>query len=344
MDMTKQTKKAPELEFTEKRITSVVEELVDAGTLIVTDLYGYTTLSQYGRTALARDCRIETIREIKAQNDYSKILAVGGCTALDVGRACAMGKEIVTIPTILSTSCISVDRSIIKYPEGSRLEETIAPTRTIVSIPSISETSIADLEKWSQSGFGDLFANISASIDMQHKAGILTYEAVRENVPESFEVLEWVIDHFRGYDSDCLRRLATYSHNSSLSVIERGDTKLSAAGEHGLYHKMIDQQRQYREDRPTHGQLVALGTLLAGRIFAEQAGDQKLYEQLVIVYAKLGLPLNYDELRDIGIEREHIVAGLESIAEDNTYLGNHFAQGDYSLLDRVFGGGENEKV
>lgn len=336
MDMTKPTKNVPELEFTEKRITSVVEELADEDTLIVTDLYGYATLSQYGRTALARDCRIETVKRIRAQNDYSKILAVGGCTALDVGRACAMGKEIITIPTILSTSCISVDRSVIKYPEGSRLEETIAPTRTIVSIPSISETSIADLEKWSQSGFGDLFANISASIDMQYRTGILTYEAIRENVPESFEALEWVIDHFRGYDSDCLRRLATYLHNSSLSVIERGDTKLSAAGEHRLYHKMIDQQAQYREDRPTHGQLVALGTLLAARIFAEQAGDDKLHQQLRTAYKKLGLPLNYEELRNIGIERDHIVQGLESIADSSTHLGNYFAKGDYSLLDDVF--------
>lgn len=337
-------KKMPKLVFTEKRIVSVVEELVDDDTLIVTDLYGFSVLSQLGRTALVRDCYAESVEEIKRGNEYSKVLAVGGCTALDVGRAVAVGKEIVTIPTILSTSCISVDRSIIKYPEGSRLEKTIAPTRTIVSIPSIAETHIADLEKWSQSGFGDLFSNISASIDLQYRACNLTYEAVRKNVPETFEALEWVINQFNGYDEDCLRRLATYSHNSSLVVIERGDTKLSAAGEHKLYHKMIDQQKQYREDRPTHGQLVALGTLLAGRIFTEQTGEQKIYEQLLAAYAKLRLPLTYDELRNIGVEREHIVDGLESIARSKTHLGDHFAQRDYSLLDRVFGGGDNETV
>ncbi len=337
-------KKIPKLEFTEERITSLVEKLVDDDTLIVTDSYGFPTLSQLGRTALVRDCYAEDVEEIKSGNEYSKVLAVGGCTALDVGRACAVGKEVVTIPTILSTSCISVDRSIIKYPEGSRLEKTVAPTRTIVSIPSIAETHIADLEKWSQSGFGDLFANISASIDLQYEVGNLSYEAVRNNVPECFEALEWVINQFQGYDEDCLRRLATYSHNSSLIVIEREDTKLSAAGEHKLYHKMIDQQKQYREDRPTHGQLVALGTLLAGRIYTKQSGEQKLYEQLVTAYEKLGLPLSYAELHDIGIEREHIVDGLKSIAGSNTHLGDHFAQGDYSLLDRVFGGGKNEKV
>jgi len=337
-------KKTPKLEFTEKRITSVVEELIDENTLIVTDSYGYPALSHIGITALVRDCYIESIKEIKRGNEYSKVLAVGGCTALDVGRACAVGKEVIAIPTILSTSCISVDRSIIKYPEGSRLEKTVAPTKTIVSISSISETHIADLEKWSQSGFGDLFANISASIDLQYKERNLTYETVRENVPECFEALEWVINQFNGYDKSCLRRLAMYSHYSSLIVIERGDTMLSAAGEHKLYHKMIDQQKQYREDRPTHGQLVALGTLLAVRIFREQTGEQKLYEQLVTAYTKLGLPLSYAELQNIGVKRKHIVDGLESIAESNTHLGDHFAQRDYSLLDRVFGGGYNETV
>jgi glycerol dehydrogenase-like iron-containing ADH family enzyme len=337
-------KKIPKLEFTQERITSLVEKLVDDDTLIVTDLYGYPALNQIGRTALVRDCYAESVEEIKRGNEYSRVLAVGGCTALDVGRACAVGKEVVTIPTILSTSCISVDRSIIKYPEGSRLEKTVAPTRTIVSIPSIAETHIADLEKWSQSGFGDLFANISASIDLQYKEENLTYEAVRENVPECFEALEWVINQFNGYDEDCLRRLATYSHNSSLIVIEREDTKLSAAGEHMLYHKMIDQQKQYREDRPTHGQLVALGTLLAGKIFAEETGEQKLYKQLVTAYVKLGLPLSYNGLHDIGVEREHIVDGLESITGSKTHLGDHFSQGDYSLLDRVFGDGANDRV
>jgi hypothetical protein len=53
-------------------------------------------------------------------------------------------------------------------------------------------------------------------------------------------------------------------------------------------------------------------------------------------YKKLGLPLDYEELQNIGIESEHIVEGLESITESNTHLGDHFAQGDYSLLDRVF--------
>ena len=64
-------KKIPQLEFTEKRITSVVEDLVDENTLIVTDLYGYPALSQIGRTALVRDCYAESVEEIKKGNEYS---------------------------------------------------------------------------------------------------------------------------------------------------------------------------------------------------------------------------------------------------------------------------------
>lgn len=328
----------------DKQITSIIEGLVNDDTIIVTDLWGYSRLSKLGRTVVVHDCYIATVDKIKREEKYSKVLAVGGCTALDVGRACAVGKEIITIPTILSTSCISVDRSVIKYTGGSRLEKTIAPIKTIVSIPSIAETPMADLEKWSQSGFGDLFANISASIDLQYKRGNLSYKTVRDNVAECFEALEWVIHQFKGYDEDCLKRLATYSHNSSLNVIERGDTTLSAAGEHKLYHKMIDQNTQYTEDRPTHGQLVALGTLIAGKIFAEQTEDGMIYRQLRTAYEKLRLPLSYKELQNIGIERSHIVQGLESIKDSKTQLGDYFSQRDYSLLDEVFGGKNYETV
>lgn len=330
--------------FIDKKITSIVEGLVDDDTIIVTDLWGYPRLSKLGRTVAVRDCYFATVDKIKREEKYSRVLAVGGCTALDVGRACAVGKEVITIPTILSTSCISVDRSVIRYPHGSKLERTIAPTRTIISIPSITETHIADLEKWSQSGFGDLFANISASIDLQYKRGNLSYKTVRDNVSECFEALEWVIDQFKGYDEDCLKKLATYSHNSSLNVIERGDTTLSAAGEHKLYHKMTDQNAQYTEDRPTHGQLVALGTLIAGRIFAEQTEDGMIYRQLRAAYEKLGLPLSYKELLKIGIERGHIIQGLDSITDSKTQLGDYFSQRDYSLLDEVFRDKNHETI
>lgn len=332
------TKNVPELEFTEKSITKVVQELTDEDTLIVTDLYGFQTLSQYGRTELVRNNHIDNVERILKGNKYSKVLAVGGCTALDVGRACAAGKEVIAIPTILSTSCISVDRSVIRYKGGSRLEKTTAPRKTIVSIPSISGCYISDLEKWSQSGFGDLFANISASIDLQYRSGQFTLDRVKENVPECFESLEWVVDSFTGYDKACLTRLANYLHNSSLVVIERGNTELSAAGEHQLYHKMIEQQEQYTEDVPTHGQLVAVGTLIAAKIFEEQTGDTSLYRQLRTAYGKLGLPLEYDELRKIGIERAHIVQGLNSITDSNTHIGDYFAKNDYSILDYIFGG------
>ena len=63
-------KKIPKLEFTEERITSLVEKLIDDDTLIVTDLYGYPALSQIGRTALVRDCYAESVEEIKTGNQY----------------------------------------------------------------------------------------------------------------------------------------------------------------------------------------------------------------------------------------------------------------------------------
>lgn len=351
----------PELELVEDPIHTVVNGLCDSS-IIVCDGWTYHNLfNHYPNVELVVDNDAKRVQEIKDKRNYARVLAVGGCTALDMGRACAVGKEVIAIPTILSTACISVDLSVIRYPEGTRLERTVAPTKIIVSIPSIKNTSHYDLELWSQSGFGDIFARISAAIEKEmrdiqwsyhsaHPSGILEDWAIRRDVPNAIDALEWVLHSFTGYTEDCLRRLATYSHNESVRVIIRGNTNLSAGGEHTLYHHLVEQHDEYTPSRPTHGQIVAMGTLLVARIFAEKTGDYKMYEQLRAAYTKLGLPTNYDELRKIGIEKEHIVKGLHAMSDSSksrTWLGDYFEyhslvtelpfkEPDYSLVDRCF--------
>lgn len=322
----------------ETSITAMIEELADEDTLIITDSYGYPRLREYGRTIVVGDNHADQVRKIKGENVYSKVIAVGGCTALDIGRACAVGRELVNIPTILSTSCISVDRSVLNYAGQNIGEKTAAPSQVIVCLPSLLETSFEELEQWSSSGFGDLFSNISASIDFQYRAGELSLDRIAANAPDAFEALEWVRTSFTGYGRDCLTKLAMYSHNSSVDVIKRGDTELSAAGEHKLDYKLRELYHDYTEKRPTHGQSVSVGTLLSAMIFGEQNSEYTLYDSLRGAYQKLGLPTSYDDLRKIGIERGHLVGGLKGIQQTGTYLGDYFASGDYSLLDRVFGG------
>lgn len=331
------TENLPELKFDDDNIASIVKRIINEDTIIVTDSFGYPILSEYGRTIFVKNNNAENVQRVRGEGNYSRVIAVGGCTALDVGRAAAIGREVIAIPTILSTSCISVDRSVLNYDGQIVGEKTTAPKKVIVSLTSLLETPFDDLRIWTSSGFGDLFSNISASIDSQNENGNLTIESVKENVPEAFEAMEWVLEHFNGYDRNCLRILAQYLHNSSVDVIERGDTRLSAAGEHKFDYKLRELYSQFTEKKPTHGQTVAVGTLISVRISGEQTGDLMLYEKLKIAYRKLGLPTDYDGLRNIGIEKSHLIEGLKGIGDSDTYLGNYFTNHDYSVIDRVFG-------
>ena len=200
-------------------------------------------------------------------------------------------------------------------------------------------TDHAILDRLSRSGFGDYFASISASIDVQYRAGDLSMDAVRSNAPENFEAVEWVCDGFNGYDEECMRQLATYAHNYSVGVIVGGAAAIGVGGEHKLYYQMMAQNDRYRgaAHKPTHGELVATCTLVASKLLGEETGDTSLYEDLREAYGRLGLPTDYTGLSAIGIERDDLVKGLEAITDTDTYLGAHFAHGDYAVLDRMFG-------
>jgi len=328
------------LEFTDNTYAELVEELVDDDTLIVTGSHGYPLLKELGQAVEVRDNSYHNVERAQDEYEYSKVVAFGGCTSLDMGRAIAAGKELIVIPASLSTCGIAAAKSIINYDGVDKAERTTTPTKVIVSIPSMLDTDPERLERLSRSGFGDYLANISASIDVQYRAGDLSMDAIRNNVPGNFEAMEWVVDNFDGYNEECLQHLANYTHNGAVAVIVRGNNSLSAGGEHKLYYHMMEQHDRYHGAplKPTHGEMVAAGTLVAAKVLAEETNQQALYDNLCNAYTKLGLPTDYDGLSAIGIERDHLVQGLGAITDTDPYMGAHFAQGDYAVLDRVFGG------
>ncbi|MEM4755605.1 MAG: iron-containing alcohol dehydrogenase [Candidatus Woesearchaeota archaeon] len=361
----KTTKKHnPELIMTNETITSLLEEKYlknqnDQTVVLITDPYGYNNLDlkKYDGKGIIIEVRdnkqttIDTIIEIvknhNGYNDQYRIIGIGGCTALDIARAYAKTLveknkqtfELYLFPTIISTSCISVDKSVIQDENGNNsLKDTVPPLETIISISTILSSKKSELKKWLQSGFGDLFANISASIDMQYKKNDLSYETIKANVPEIFKLIAWVNHEFSDYNQQCLKKLSQESHASSLGVIQRGDTLLSAGGEHKLYHILIKQQKGYTREKPTHGQLVAIGTILAAKILEEKTNDRRLYDELRQAYKILGLPLTYEELEKIGVEKNHLVKGLQTLATSNTFLGDYFLKNNYTVLDKVFMG------
>lgn len=327
----------PALEFADETISAAIRRVSDKETLVVTDLYNLPKAEGAGRAvAVVRGNDADQIPAIMRLYDYSRVTAVGGCAALDIGRACAVGKPIVVVPAILSTSCISLDRSVIKYDGVNIMEKTTLPEKVVICLPDILSMPPRELAKWCGSGFGDLFTMIPAAIDMRSRAGDISYETVVESVRDCFDALEWVLHEFDGYNEKSVRKLAKFLHESSLVVVKRDDSALNSAGEHLLYHALLRLYPHYTGARPTHGQIVAAGTLAACAIYREQTGDAIIYGKVRAAFKKLGLPVNYVELAEAGIERDHLIEGLRAIAPLGSHLGDYFKSGDFSILDRIF--------
>jgi glycerol dehydrogenase-like iron-containing ADH family enzyme len=333
--------KESELIFTEENLISLITRLATPDTLIVTDAYNYPALNTIAPTVSVDDQEIEYIEKIEREHSYKNVIGVGGCTALDAARACAIGKNLIVVPTILSNSCISVNRSVIKRGGVYKSEETTSPRETIISMPVIADNHVDQVKNWSASGLGDLFSSISASIEVEYVArdrslAKITAESVAKNIPACMQALEWVLNDFVQFDRPSLKLLARYLHEASLDIIRNGHTRLAAASEHWLYYRMQERQH-YPKMIATHGRLISMGNLITLRIFAEATSDFSLYEKMRTVYTKIGLPLTYADLLAIGVEKQHIIAGLEDIAQRDCLYNDYFSKKDHSILDRIFG-------
>jgi glycerol dehydrogenase-like iron-containing ADH family enzyme len=300
------------LRFTKKEIPDVLHSLVDENTLVVVDKFSEKFCTKHHKI----DCVLE--------DEFDKVIAIGGCTCLDKGKELANGKDVIVIPTILSTSCISVNRSVC----DGVAKKTTAPTETIVSVPEILRSP----SKWFQSGFADVFSNISASIDTQSKVNNFDYESVVSNIPFCFDLLSWVEKKFNGFDEACIRKLSRTIHESSLMVIKNDDIKLSSAGEHKMYHNMMRDIPSYTKCLPTHGQLVSIGTLMSAKLFWEDTGDDRIYVKLRSVYSNLGLPTTAEQLLKIGVELGHIRDSMKNL--DCFYLNKFSSSHSFDLKIR----------
>jgi len=192
-----------------------------------------------------------------------------------VARACAHAAErpLLLIPTFLSTSCISVDRSVLKYEGKFRASKTRAPETVFILDEFLETADNPTVLRAARAGFGDFFAGISAAVDYSFQRGNCSRAEVEELATFYFNAVDWVLKRFDGFDRIAMRRLARYSHASSLMVIKRGNTELSAGGEHKLYYAIMESHLYNGSLKPFHGELVAAGSLMNVWAFARQTGS-----------------------------------------------------------------------
>lgn len=327
----------PKLEIRNQSLVALVSENFKHDSLIISDSFNYNSIKGIGQSVEIQSCDSQYVSYITNKYRFSRVLAVGGCTALDIGRACANDSELIVFPTVLSTNCISNDRSKLLFGGKSKLIKTSAPIKTVISIATLLETEKVDIIKWTQSGFGDFFANISASIDVEFRKNTLSELNVRSNVPETFEALNWVLHYFIDYDEHCLRHLARWLHNSSVETLKTNSIALSSGGEHLLYHKVFDNKMARDMQLATHGQIVAVGTLISTRIFSEITGEGTLFDNLKASFKKLGLPSTYRAMQKVHLTKDDLINAISQINNQDSLIGMYFLKSNFDILDRTFG-------
>lgn len=328
------------LVFTNESPAALTKAFADAHTLIIADPFNAPLLEASG-VETVDDQVYEHIEEIKRSRSYRSVLAVGGCTALDFARACAINRPLVVVPTILSNSCLSTDRSVIKRGGIYRSEKTSAPQQTLISIPAVMHSHSEPTNKWSGSGIADLFAAISAAIEWEWSqrgrsfVG-MTLDSLARWIPLCMDAFEWSMTLIGQLEKRDLLVLAYYLHESSLDVVRNGHSTLNAGAEHALYYQM-QQRRKYPKSIATHGRLVSIGTLLTTHLFADRTCNTDIYELLQRIYRTVRLPMSYAELSAFGIHREHVFQGLREVS-DMDCLYSHLPMDELcSRLDAIYG-------
>jgi glycerol dehydrogenase-like iron-containing ADH family enzyme len=335
------TVKIPDLVFDSRPLATIVQSLTNEKerTLIITTPELQPALTPLGIPIVTvQEITLASAALIRNTFNPEHVIAIGGSTALDMGRAVAATAKMDSIPTILSTACISVNKTIAR--ENGLAEAIVAqtPEKTIVPLRTLMELPEEKRRLWSQSGFGDVFGRISASIDTAYRDHSLTHEQIIKNTPKEIrDGMSWVENNFQSYNQETMKELASLSHAASIEIVRSGDSSRSIGDEHKFYYKIMERHPEYNGTTPTHGQIVAEGTLISARAYGEKTGDFTIYNRLRSAFEKLGLPVTYSELKSINLSRETIVQGLNDISSSSGFLGAYFKRADFTLIDKIFG-------
>ncbi len=326
-------------------IQNILSKYKQRNPFIVVDSYNIQAVKKTGLPYFfIKNNKYSNVHLIKKQlvkNKSKVIFGIGGCTTLDAARASSTADvPCILMPTILSTVCISVNKAVLNDNGVVKTFTTEIPQKIIVSMPTILESKKEDIAHWGQAGFGDLFAKVGAAIDVVYRDSlknkdVLSLDKVRRRIPEVFDAIEYVLEHFNNYSKKDLEALAVFLHEASVSIIIRDTFELSGGAEHNLAYAIEKEYFTSKAVKPEHGIIVSIGTLIELRIFSEFVGDTILYDKMRLIYQKIGLPTTYEGLAKIGVTKKQLQYGLKKIKNYKTFMSVNYKQAA-KLLDEIF--------
>lgn len=305
----------------------LARRLCGSGTLWVSD--------SFNMSWVVESCGMWNVVLPNSSHVGSRLVAVGGCSARDRCAVLAQKWNVpwVYIPSILSTDCLSVNRAVV-YENGQPRSVIVPrPEKVYLNFPLLRSGGQLWLNWWCAAGMGDLLAGISASIHCNPSA--MDYNVLTA-VPAASYAYNWLAIGPPPKWTDLeLERFARFLMYSSQEVVRKGDTSLSAAGEHDLCYAL---RQKYFQDpvRYPHGLLVSIGTLLTVSAYCTDARYYRFRDTLRRAYSHAGLPADILMLGKYGISREQVLDGLQLIPPES-YLAQSFRKHGSWLFDCSYG-------
>jgi glycerol dehydrogenase-like iron-containing ADH family enzyme len=217
--------------------------------------------------------------------------------------------DYVSVPTILSTTAPGTPFAVAK--EGNTVVIDQLPALTVVPLDKLQALPPEKLQALTASGLTDYFAGLSYAAGRAAQEGLSLKEAITRYVPEAMKVFEWFEANPGSFDRQHLLMAAYALRDYSLN------SKPPVGGEHDLWDTLVS-MKLTADTRATHGQVVAMGSLIQLHLQAQQSGDFDMFNRMRDLYSNMRAPVTAQGLGQVDMTKELLIKAIEHQSQQPT--------------------------
>ncbi len=245
------------------------------------------------------------------------VFGIGGGTVIDVAKYAAfkLNLPFVSVPTSLANDGFASPFSVLNLgKDGVATLTANTPMAVVVDI-SLIQSKDSGYERRMRSGIGDLLSNLTAIEDWRLAAreGKELYESTSgyQSKSAAYATLKRCLEEESPLtDTSFIEDLGCALIASAAAMNRCGSSRPASGFDHKFYHAY--NRLQGFDTTATHGELVAVGALISSQAHGSYV------KELKEVYAKIGLPVNWQDLADLDISRQELIQAIREASSVKT--------------------------